>query len=149
MPNNPPLCRHKLAVCSQCVVITDDARRISDRINAWLVFHGPWELRTKWAAFRLQDGTCDGNLYDTKLDAVRHVPNENYFAFFCFRNAVGGVNERDMQIWLNMQRYISANSDVVRLAQPEVASGGPDLIIPTGQYDRIMGRRRGNGPFWT
>jgi hypothetical protein len=106
---------------------------MSDAINGRIVFHNPWELRTKWMRFRLQDGWTDGAVYDTKRDAVRHCSNEKYFAFFCFRNAMGGVEPYGCQIFLDVARYqyeIGAP-----LADPDDISGGSDNIISTFGYD--------------
>lgn len=91
-------------------------------------------------AFRLQDGTSDGNLYDTKKDAIRHVGDYKYWAFFCFRNALGGANPKDCQLFLDMHRHAYENNG--QLTDPDDIHGGPDTIIPTRQYDAIFGRVR-------
>jgi hypothetical protein len=126
-------CKHGLAVCSECVRITDAARRMSDQINAHITFHGSWEIRNKWMRFKLQDGWTDGALYDTKLQAVRHCDNEKYYAFFCFRNALGGVTPKDCQIFLDVNRH---QYDIgAPLADPDDVSGGKDNIVSTFGYD--------------
>lgn len=122
-----------MAVCSVCVQITDAAKKMSDQINGRITFLNPWELRDKWMAFRLQDGWSDGNVYDSKRDAVRHCTNEKYFAFFCFRNAMGGANPKDCQIFLDVARH---QYDIgAPLADPEDMHGGPDNIVSTYGYD--------------
>jgi hypothetical protein len=108
---------------------------MADQINAVITFYGSWELRTKWMSFRLQDGTGDGALYDTKRDAVRHVSNENYYAFFCFRSAMGGVNAFDMQLFLDMHRHAYEGGN--RLADPDDMTGGRDLIMSIKGHEQL------------
>jgi hypothetical protein len=140
-------CQHGLVICSKCVVITDAARRMSDAINARITF-GSWEIRNCWMAFRLQDGSTDGNLYDTKADAIRHVSNYKYWAFFCFRNAMQGAKPFDCQIFLDLHRHAYENGgqltdpDARHPNNPRIMTGGSDLIIPTRQYDGFTGKKR-------
>lgn len=130
-------CKHGYAVCSQCVRITDAARRMSDQINGQIVFNNVWDLRTKWMRFALQDGWTDGVLYDTKRDAVRHCINEKYFCFFCFRNAMGGVEPFGCQIFLDVARH---QYDIGNpLADPDDVRGGRDSIISVPGYDLWKG----------
>jgi len=104
-------------------------------INGCITFYGAWDIRNKWMAFALEDGRSDGVLYDTKLDAIRHVSNENYFCFFCFRGALGGSNPKDCQLFLDINRHAYNHGN--RLADPEHKTGGPDLIISTSGYDTM------------
>jgi hypothetical protein len=143
-----PRCRHGNIVCSSCVVVEDAGRRMSETINGRITFYGPWELRSKWMVFRLSDGQSTNDIYDTKLQAVRHVSNELYYAFFTFARAMGGVSPRDAQIFLNMCRA-AADSPHVRLSDPDHKTGGLDAFTSVDMHDQIMGRKRGNGPFWT
>jgi hypothetical protein len=100
------LCRHGFRVCSQCVVITDAARRMSDRINLWIVAQ-PWDvLKNSWVAIRLANGGTDGVLYDTRQDAISHQLDERHCAYFSFRTALGGVNARDCQLFLDVHRQV-------------------------------------------
>jgi hypothetical protein len=137
---DPELCAHGNKICSRCVVVTDAARRASDTINGMVVFHGSWDLRNSWMAFRLADGTSDGNLYDTKADAIRHVSNYKYYFFFCFRNSPGGSNPRDMQLWIDMHRHAYDHGG--NLTDPDAKDGGPDMIVDTKFYDSKNNRSR-------
>jgi len=106
----------------------DSAQRMADIINercTWFPFS---VLQSKWMAFRLQDGSSDKQLYDTRKDAVRHQTNENQCCFFSFRNAPGGVQTRD--IWLYMQFHRHAYSRGARMNDPEAQNGGRDFIMP-------------------
>lgn len=123
------LCRHKLRVCSQCIIVSDPARRMSDTVNLHITCNNVWDLNDKWVAFRLQDGTSDGAVYDSKDHAIAHQPVPDRCCFFTFRNAMGGVTPKDMQIWLEMER----NAQEARLALHEEKA--PRLIIPASYYD--------------
>lgn len=140
-------CRHGLVICSRCVIVTDAARRMSDAINARITF-GSWELRNCWMAFRLQDGSTDGNIYDSKIAAINHVSDYKYWAFFCFRNAMGGANPFDCQLFLDLHRHAYVNGgqlpdpDAKHPQNSRLSTGGPDLIVSSAGYDKITGRDR-------
>lgn len=55
----------------------DDAKRCSDTVNMHAVA-GSWG---KWAAIRLHDGGSDGNVYDSRDEAIRHQIHEQYCAY--------------------------------------------------------------------
>lgn len=133
-----PRCEHGLVLCSQCVVVSDAARRMADQINNRLAFSG-WEIRNSWMAFKLDDGSTTGTLYDSRIDAVRHC-DEKYHAFFCFRNALSGVTPKDCQIFLNMNRH--AYDAGGHLVDPDAPNGGVDLILPSASYDKLTNRIR-------
>ena len=138
--SSPALCQHGNKICAQCVIITDAARKMSDAINSRLTFSNPIEIAHCYMAFKLQDGSTDGNLYDSKADAIRHVSDYRYWAFFCFRNALGGANPKDCQLFLDIHRHAYENGG--QLADPDDVSGGPDAIVPIAQHDSIFGRVR-------
>jgi hypothetical protein len=127
-------CKHGYVICSKCVVITDAAKRMSDYINLMLVAQ-PWEvIKTSWLAIRLEDGNCDGTLYDTREDAIKHQLHENLCAYFFMRTALGGVPQRDCQIFLDTHRHIYDNGG--RLADP----AAPQVVMSTYGHDVITGR---------
>lgn len=140
-----PRCQHGLVICSRCIIVTDAARRMSDQINGRLTFYNPWDIRNKYMAFRLTDGWSNGDVYDTKLDAVKHN-DEKLFAFFCFRAAMGGVKPKDCQLFLNMNRHAAEHGG--HLADPDQANGGPQPIVRTEVYDRFSNRSRLVRPGW-
>ena len=148
MARHEKRCRHGNVICRRCTVITDAARRMSDHINARLAFSDPWEIRNCWMAFRLQDGSTDGNLYDSKPDAMRHVSDYKYWAFFCFRNCLNGANPFDCQVFLEYNRHLYTNGgqlpdpDARHPQNSRLITGGPDLIMANDLYDRINNRQR-------
>lgn len=60
----------------------DAAKRCSEAINSQLTFQGISAVG-KWVAVALSNGKGDGNLYDTKSDAIRHQLHENLCAYVC------------------------------------------------------------------
>lgn len=123
------LCRHGLQICEQCIIVTDAAKRMCDQINARLTFSNPWEVRSKWMAFRLNDGGTDGVIYDTREEAINHQIDERFCCYFTFRSAMSGAKPLDCQIFLNYYRDMyDAN---MRMHEPEA----PQLILPTKAYD--------------
>jgi hypothetical protein len=112
---------------------------MADQINGRCRFTPFDQLKNSWMAFRLQDGSTDGTLYDSKTDAVRHT-DETRCAYFCFRNAMGGVTPHDCQLWLDLHRHVYSNGG--RLADPDTSHGGPDLILSNRGYDVLTGRIR-------
>jgi hypothetical protein len=136
MPQPVKCDRHGVFACSRCIVVEDAGRRMSDAINAMVTFKGWDELQNGYMAFRLDDGSTTGELYDTYEDALKHT-DERRHAYFCFRQAMGGGNPRDCQIFLNMARF-AVDSGVPR-RHPETGRGLSTILSNKG-YDRFMGR---------
>jgi hypothetical protein len=136
----PPRCRHGSTICPECIKISDAAKRMANIINSYVTFVPLWELRTKWVAIKLQDGSSDGNLYDSREDAIRHQLDERFCAYVCMQSMLTGAKELDCAIYLEMHRQ--AYDSGMRLHEPEA----PQIIMPTGLYDRMTGRVR-NGSY--
>lgn len=125
------LCRHKLAVCEQCLVVTDHGKRMADGVNGMLSFHQAWELRMKFAAVRLSDGSVSSDVYDTMEDARRINQNSpDKHAFFAFRNFMGGIKPEDAEIFLQVHRMMPDN---IRAGDPD--KGRSELIMPIASTD--------------
>ena len=134
METRSPRCKHGYAVCSQCVEITDAAKRMHERINVMLIARTWDELQRGWMAFKLADGDSDGILYDSRASAIAHQLHENTCAYFPMRMALGGVPLRDCQIFLNVHRHVYDHGG--RLADP----AAPDIIMSTYGHDVMTGR---------
>jgi hypothetical protein len=107
---------------------SDAAKRISDiAITGW-VAHGWDGFVGHWMSFRLEDGQSDKALYPRKADAVKHVPNEFHYMFIVMH--VGGMSPCEAEIMLDFHR--KAYDAGFRLADPDVKTGGPDLIPRIG-----------------
>jgi hypothetical protein len=118
-------------------VITDAARRMSDIINLTITFNGVWEIKDKWMAFRLSDGSTDGALYDTRQDAINHQSNPQWCAYQSFRNLLSGAKPLDCQIFLDVNRQAAE----MNLHEDHA----PQLILPTAYYDFLNDRKRPGG----
>jgi len=129
----------ELCACSHCEADFNAAKRMSDALNTYI--HGLrehlFELRDKWMAFRLSDGTSDGVLYDSKRDAVRHQDDEFRCAYISFRNILGGASPQECVRVLNFTR--DAYDAGFRLADPDDVHGGPDVAPTTAQMDAQQG----------
>lgn len=132
MPLKP--CIHGRNLCSNpgCTVITDAAKRCYDEIRE-IVEDTDYSTRTithSWVAIRLSDGGTDKTCYDRKQAAVQHQLHEQLCAYMSFRNAPNGfASPLEAQIFLNWNRQAYDNG--MRMPDPDDASGGPDLIMPS------------------
>jgi|SRR5215469_2764272 len=128
------LCVHGNMICSRCVEITDAARRMSERLNLMILCCSWDQLVHSCMTFYLDDGQSNGVLYPDRKTALRYQLRP--CAVFYFRNAMGGTNPKDCQIFLNMSREAYRNN---RTAWVDVDS--PDLIMSNRSYDYLSGRR--------
>lgn len=126
-----PKCRHGRVVCSQCIVITDAAKRFSDGVNLICTFSPFAERARAWIAVKLEDGQVDLNLYPSKKIAIAHQTDEFLCAYLCLRNVMGGLSPKDAAIWLQLHRYMYDQG--TRLADPDERS----VIMPLGYDQRI------------
>lgn len=106
----------------------DCAQRLSDIVNGLAVAQ-PFEvLMTSWIAVKLVDGNTDGNLYDSRLAAVRHQSDEKLCAYICLKDAPGGMTP--FAAFSVLQYYRAAYDMGARLPDPNARHGGTDLYIP-------------------
>jgi hypothetical protein len=122
---------------ADAVEYSDAAKRASDIINAYVTFVPPEELRHKWIAIRLSDGGYDGNLYDSKREAVRYQLDEFLCAYVCFRNLLAGAKPREMELFLKFNR--DAYDAGFRLPDPDSRTGGPDILMTSAWRDYYRG----------
>lgn len=109
---------------------------MSDTINAMVTFKGWDELQGGYVAFALEDGTSDGTLYDSYEAAIKHT-DETRTAYFCFRQAMGGANPKDCQIFLEFNRYVVAAG--IPRKHPETKRAISPILSQFG-YDVFSGR---------
>lgn len=114
-------------------VISDEAKRAADAINAYVTFMKRDELIRKWIAIRLADGSHDGTLYDSKQDAVKHQSDEYLCAYVSFRNLQQGTTPKEMEIFLRFNR--DAYDAGFRLPDPDDRTGGRAALVTTAQMD--------------
>ncbi len=125
-------------------IYSDEARRASDIINAYVAFMDRDELRQKWIAIRLSDGGYDGTLYESKRDAVKHQIDEYLCAYVSFRNLQQGTSPREMEVFLRFNR--DAYDHGFRLPDPDSNTGGPEVLMTTQQMDFY--RNQLTNEFW-
>lgn len=125
-------CKHGNKVCDKCVVVSDAAKRFSDGINAMITFHKAWEIRYCYIAVKLEDGSVDSTIYDTRADAIHHQSDERLYCYFPIGNFLSGLTRTDAQLILDIQRH--AYDSGIRITDEEV----PD-IIPTVNMVDVMG----------
>src|SRR5215472_11281756 len=132
MQNRSNLClAHHLVCCHKCTRVEDAGRRMAETINLKVISHTWEELVNGYMAFKLEDGTTNGTLYDSKPDAVKWTDETQHF-YFCFRQAMGGVSALDCQLLLNFCRY--AREAGIPMAEPG-ARRQPSLILSTYGHD--------------
>jgi hypothetical protein len=112
---------------------SDSAKRASDILNGYIAFVPFDELKHKWVAIRLADGGSDGQLYDSKRDAVRGQLDEFLCAYICFRNILSGSSPRDMELFLKFNR--DAYDAGFRLPDPDEVNGGRQVLMTTKLRD--------------
>lgn len=115
----------------------DYAKRAADIVNGYRMFI-PWdELKTKWVAIKLEDGSSDGTLYDSLRDAKLHKGIfHDRWAYICYRNLVQGTNAQEM--WRHLDFTRDAYAAGMRLPDPEDIRKDrevPGLMIPFAQAD--------------
>jgi hypothetical protein len=107
-----------------------------EAINLKIISHTWDELVNGYLAINLADGTSNMTLYDSKAVAIRHT-DETRHAYFCFRQAPGGVNVKDCQIFLNVWRWSMEHGATWN--DPD-AKRQPDIIISTYGHDVLSGK---------
>lgn len=119
--------------------LIDAGKRAHDKIMLHYLF-GDWDhIKNGWVAVSLADGSCDGELYDTKQQAVRHQIHEQLCAYICLRNiGPGGSNPEELAIVLQFQR--DGYKAGFRMPDPDAMTGGPDLLMTTAQNDYYRSR---------
>lgn len=85
--------------------LCDAANRMRDAVNLHVVA-GTFGIRERhlcWLAIRLEDGRSDGNLYESRADAVRHTTNRET-GWFYVKVGADSMGEREAIIVLQQAR---------------------------------------------
>jgi hypothetical protein len=91
----------------------DAAQRLSDAVTLALLGQGRGVVG-KWLAAKLSDGSTDGNVYDSKADAIRHQLHETQCAYVCI--PMDGMTPRQAGTYLRFNAGLYAAGH--RLADP-------------------------------
>lgn len=81
--------------------ISDEGRRLSDAVTVARLAGG----EGRWIAARLSDGGTDGEVYDTRADAVRHQLHETLCAYVKIPPGVMPPAEATAFLALNRRIY--------------------------------------------
>lgn len=117
--------------------VSDRAQRVSDTVNNHLVgtLGG---AAGRWVAVRLSDGTSDGQLYDTKSDAVRHQLHETQCAYICI--TPDGMSPSSAALYLRFTEGLYAAG--ARVADPDTHVPMPARREQVPGLIRAVARRR-------
>lgn len=108
----------------------DAAKRMTDTINLHRVANEWEDIKTKYVAFKMSDGTSDDVLYDTYQDAYSHQSLPQTCIYISFMNLMGGAKLEEMYHVLQFNR--EAYDRGARMADPDKHR---ELIMTSGQYD--------------
>lgn len=97
----------------------DAAKRISDTVSLHLVATTDlMENVGKWCAFKLEDGTSNNDIYDTKDDAIRFQKSDP--RLFCYLQITpDGISPKDAWHFLKASRWVSKVQGYMDTTAPE------------------------------
>ena len=111
---------------------SDAAKRCSDTYRLHRTAKG-LDAIGQWFATALADGTTDGELYESKSDAVRHQHhNEQMYAFICI--SPGDWTPCEAEEFLALQRMLYSRG--IRLTDPDHVRGGRQVVQRAGIEDQ-------------
>lgn len=83
--------------------VSDAARRITDQMNSRLTFQ-PFAVG-QWMAFKLDDGTTDGVLYEKKTECIDHQYDETRCIYMMVRPDLYNPHEVDRVLTITRRAY--------------------------------------------
>lgn len=104
--------------------ISDAARRVVDTYSLHRLAD-PLGNIGKWFAVALQDGTSDGDLYDSKQDCIRHQ-HHNEFYYMYVQVTPGDMDPRAAQTFLDLHRRMYEKG--IRIPDRDHPGGGREPI---------------------
>lgn len=87
----------------EVAALRDAARRLSDAVTLHITAIGD-DAHGKWVAARLTDGSTDGTLYDTRIDAIQHQTNPEYLCYVFI--PPGGMGVHEAEVFLKFNRAL-------------------------------------------
>jgi hypothetical protein len=84
---------------------------------------------SKWVAVKLQDGSVDSSLYDTRADAIRHQSESALHFYLPIANFASGITPKMAEIMLLAQRHAYENG--LRITDERT----PDMFMDTERQD--------------
>lgn len=119
--------------------VSDDGKRLSEAVKVAIAAGG----RERWLAVRLSDGGTDGNIYDTRKDAVRHQLHESQ-CFYMLIPPGGDMPAHEATAFIEFHRRREAAG--MSMVDPEAQAPMPLIAPATGIAPGFLNRaaRRGN-----
>lgn len=112
--------------------LEEAGKRLAGIANLFVVSRDPWELKSSVLAVRLEDGSTDGNLYDSQFDAARHSDPTRCF-YFHFRGNMGGIDPREASLVIQFHR--EARAAGIPQADPDNKKRQPVPILSNYGHD--------------
>jgi hypothetical protein len=113
---------------------TDAARRMCDLWTLHRLGTGLYDAVGKWYAVRLDDGTSDGVLYDSKRECIQHQRGWEYLYAYVGMS-IAQMNVCDAEIYLAVQRRMYEKG--IRMVDPDARNGGHEPIKRVSREDMI------------
>ncbi len=114
--------------------VTDDGRRLADAVQLAVSLGGAG----RWVAARLSDGGTDGNIYDTRRDAIRHQLHEEQCCYVLI--PLTGMPPAEATAYLEFHRRRSEAG--MRMVDPEGPMPlAPRTVLVPNRADRRRNRR--------
>ncbi len=124
---------HQSYCLMQAMGHSDAAKRLSDIYNLHRIGAG-WNAVGKWFASRLDDGSSDDTLYDTRAECVRHQRHDEQF-YTWIKIVPSSMNVCDAEIMLRTARTLYEKG--IRIADPDHKNGGMDVIKRSSAEDQF------------
>lgn len=112
--------------------INDVGKRAADHINIHLFAHDWSQIRDKWLAISLADGSSDGHIYENASEAARHQRFEQQCWYVCFRG-IGPAGAAIREASICIQFWRDAYQAGVRFVDPDDRVRMP--LMSTNQHD--------------
>lgn len=114
--------------------VIEAGKRAADNLNIHTLCNSREDIRDKWIAIRLMDGSSDGTLYDNASDAIRHQNFEQECWYVCFRGlSPGGINAKDCSIMI--MHYRKARDAGLRFVDPDNRYKVRQPVLSANRYD--------------
>lgn len=121
--------------------LEEAGKRLAGIVNLFVVSRDPWELKSCVLAVKLQDGSTDGNLYDSQFDAARHSDPKRCF-YFHFRGNIGGIKPNEASLVIQFHR--EAREAGIPQADPDNKKRQPVPILSNYGHDVYSRIQRSN-----
>lgn len=118
--------------------VSDDGKRLSEAVRKAIAAGG----RERWIAARLSDGGTDGNVYDTRRDAVRHQLHEDQCCYVLVPPG-GDMPPHEATAYLKFHRLRQEAG--ISMVDPEAQAPAPLMAPAVGIVVPNRADRRG-GP---